>query len=102
MIFSENSLKIIKIICDYEDLNSRDVIEYLYKFQDIIKNSIKIYSNTKGLSDYKMQSHDFLILLFLCMNTKKNECKIDLQGSSVLMKGPGIIDYFKSKIICNG
>ena len=35
------------------------------------------------------------------INLKKNECKIDLQGSSVLMKGPGIIDYFKSKIKSN-
>tara|TARA_Y100000590_G_scaffold220856_1_gene249945 strand:+ start:1417 stop:2061 length:645 start_codon:yes stop_codon:yes gene_type:complete len=35
------------------------------------------------------------------INLKKNECKIDLEGSSVLMKGPGIIDYFKSKIKSN-
>ncbi len=32
------------------------------------------------------------------INLEKNESKIDLEGSSVLMKGPGIIDYFKSKI----
>ena len=53
---------------------------------------IKLLANSSAHLDKKYNG---------VIKLKKNECKIDLEGSSVLMKGPGIIDYFKSKIELN-
>ncbi len=52
-------------------------------------NGIKLLANSIGNIDQKYDGK---------INLKKNDFKIDLKNSSILMKGPALIDYFISQL----
>ena len=63
--FSDNSLDIINKIAEFEDIPRLDLISFFSKYHKKLKKSIHGYKNRDGLSDYKLKSHDLIILLVL-------------------------------------
>ena len=48
MNFSEKSLKIIKLISQYESINEENLVNYLYNFQCKIKQSLELFDTKEG------------------------------------------------------
>jgi hypothetical protein len=75
--FSDNSLYIINKIAELEDMPYTEVTSFFSKYHKKLKKSINGYDNKDGLSDYKLKSHDLIILFVLCKESKTELKKLD-------------------------
>ena len=76
--FSQNSLVIIKKLSEFENISQDNFIKFINDYHNRIKKQIGYYKNKKGLSDYIMKSHDFLILLSLYEDTTPFNNKVEI------------------------
>ena len=78
MTLSNDSIEILTKICLIEKINLSKTEKIIDTFHTKIRDSFKYYKTHAGLGDYKMKSHDFLILLYLCINTNTYNRKLEL------------------------